>query len=75
MSYNLSLQCGCVVYVACHPDTGLPHTRVIETRASACPVRRHEVGLRLALWELLPDRSNRPRLNVFVVNGERLARA
>ena len=54
MSYTLTLQCGCSVYVACHPRTGAAHTRVIEFRGQACNVRRHEVGLRLALWELLP---------------------
>jgi len=43
------------VYVSCHPDTRIAHTRVIETRGEACAVRRHEVGLRLSLWELLPQ--------------------
>ena len=56
MSYNLSLSCGCVVYVSCHPRTRVAHTRVIEARGAACCVRRHEVGLRLYLWELLPSR-------------------
>jgi len=55
MSYNLSLTCGCVVYVSCHPLTRVAHTRVIEARGAACSVRRHEVGLRLNLWELLPQ--------------------
>ena len=55
MSYNLSLTCGCVVYVSCHPLTRVAHTRVIEARGAACSVRRHEVGLRLYLWELLPQ--------------------
>ena len=55
MSYNLSLSCGCVVYVSCHPRTRVAHTRVIEARGAACSVRRHEVGLRLYLWELLPQ--------------------
>lgn len=55
MSYNLSLSCGCVVYVSCHPLTRVAHTRVIEARGAACSVRRHEVGLRLYLWELLPQ--------------------
>ena len=54
MSYNVSLWCGCVVYVSCHPETGLAHTRIIEIRGAACPVRNHEVGARLWLWELLP---------------------
>jgi hypothetical protein len=54
MSYTLTLQCGCSVYVACHPRTGVAHTRIIEFRGAACDIRRHEVGLRLALWEALP---------------------
>jgi hypothetical protein len=28
---------------------------VIQSRGSHCAVRRHEIGLRLFLWELLPD--------------------
>jgi hypothetical protein len=55
MSYNLSLSCGCVVYVSCHPRTRVAHTRVIEARGAECGVRRHEVGLRLYLSELLPQ--------------------
>lgn len=55
MSYTVTLWCGCAVYVSCHPKTRLAHTRVVETRGPACPVRRHEVGSRLWLWELLPD--------------------
>jgi len=55
MSYNLVLQCGCVVYVSCHPKTNVAHTRIIQSRGGACRVRRHEVGWRLNLWELLPD--------------------
>jgi len=54
MSYNVSLWCGCVVYVSCHPETGLAHTRIVESRGTTCPVRNHEVGARLWLWELLP---------------------
>jgi hypothetical protein len=60
MSYNIALQCGCIVYVACHPQTGIAHTRVLEQRHPSCQVRTHEVGLRLYLWELLPDPSYRP---------------
>jgi hypothetical protein len=56
MSYNLTLECGCVVYVSCHPATGVAHTRVLDQRGVACPVRNHEVGMRLYLWDLLPDR-------------------
>ena len=55
MSYTLTLQCGCVVYVSAHPKTRIAHTRVIQSRGSHCTVRRHEIGLRLFLWELLPD--------------------
>ena len=57
MSYNITLQCGCLVYVACHPKTRIAHTRVIEERGRLCTSRTHEVGLHLRLWELLPDSS------------------
>jgi hypothetical protein len=60
MSYNITLGCGCSVYVACHPQTGLAHTRVLERRSQRCSVRGHEVGLHLKLWELLPDPAHRP---------------
>jgi hypothetical protein len=59
MSYTLRLQCGCVVYVARNPHTGVAHTRVIETRGAGCGVRRHEVGLRLGVWDMLPARASR----------------
>ncbi|HEY7292102.1 MAG TPA: hypothetical protein VH583_19865 [Vicinamibacterales bacterium] len=55
MSYNLTLQCGCVVYVSRNPHTNIAHTRIIQSRGPACRNRRHEIGLRLFLWELLPD--------------------
>jgi hypothetical protein len=55
MSYNLTLHCGCTVYVSTHPRTRIAHTRVIERRGIGCRVRRHETGLRLYLWEILPD--------------------
>jgi len=55
MSYTLALQCGCVVYVSCHPQTRVAHTRIIQTRAARCRIRRHEVGVRLFLGELLPE--------------------
>jgi hypothetical protein len=55
MSHNITLYCGCIVYVACHPPTGVAHTRVLERRHPLCRVRKHEIGLRLALWELLPE--------------------
>jgi hypothetical protein len=63
MSYNLTLQCGCVVYVSTHPKTRVAHTRVLQTRGANCHVRRHETGLRLYLWELLPDPAHRPVLS------------
>jgi hypothetical protein len=63
MSYTVTLWCGCRVYVACHPATGLAHTRVVESTGSRCPVRRHTRGMRVWLWELLPDpRQPDPRL-------------
>lgn len=55
MSYTVMLWCGCRVYVSCNPVTGIAHSRIVEARGTACPVRRHEVGARLWLWELLPD--------------------
>jgi hypothetical protein len=61
MSYNLTLPCGCIVYVSCHPKTRIAHTRIIQSRGASCRVRRHEIGLRLYLWEILPDPVYRPR--------------
>jgi hypothetical protein len=68
MSYNLTLQCGCIVYVACDPKSGLSHTRVIETKGRWCRAQRHEVGLRLFLWEMLPEPPYRPQ-PIFVSDG------
>ena len=63
MSYAISLWCGCRVYVACHPRTLVPHARVIERRGTRCADRRHEVGARIRLWEMLPDtRVKEPRI-------------
>jgi hypothetical protein len=62
MSYNLTLQCGCIVYVSCHPKTRIAHTRLIEARGSRCHDRRHSVGHRLYLWEMLPDSAHTPLL-------------
>ena len=56
MSYTITLWCGCRVYVSCDPRTRVAHTRIIERRGRSCPNRRHDVGTRLNLWELLPDR-------------------
>jgi hypothetical protein len=55
MSYTLNLVCGCTVYVSCHPITNVPHHRIIERRGSLCRDRRHDIGVRLWLWEILPD--------------------
>jgi hypothetical protein len=55
MSYTVTLWCGCRVYVACHPTRRVAHTRVIERRGADCRTRRHEIGTKLWLWELLPD--------------------
>jgi hypothetical protein len=54
MSYNLTLECGCVVYVSCHPRTGVAHTRVIERRGAKCRQRMHDRGVHLWLRDLLP---------------------
>lgn len=56
MSYTLTLGCGCTVYVSCHPRTRVAHTRIIERRGERCGHRFHDIGRRIALWELLPDR-------------------
>ena len=61
LSYNLSLQCGCVLYVSRHPETGIALRRVIQSRGAQCCDSRHQVGLRLFLWEILPDRKRRLR--------------
>jgi hypothetical protein len=55
MSYNLTVQCGCLIYVSCDPKTGYAHSRVIERKGEQCRVRTHDVGVRLYLWELLPE--------------------
>jgi len=57
MSYTLTIGCGCLVYVASHPRTRIVHTRIIERRGGECRVRAHDIGVRLQLWELLPDRA------------------
>ena len=73
MSHNLTLQCGCVVYVSAHPETGVAHTRIIQSRGSECRVRRHEVGLRLYVWELLPDPAHRVEVDQRPAFGEKRA--
>ena len=60
MSYVVTLECGCDVYVARNPQTGLAHTRIVESRSRHCPIRSHAVGVRLELWELLPQADRSP---------------
>lgn len=55
MSHTLTLACGCVVYVSCHPKTNVAHSRIIERRGAACGNRKHAIGVRLWLWEMLPE--------------------
>ena len=57
MSHNITLHCGCLVYVSCHPQTGIAHTRVIRRRSHLCSVRTHDVGVHLAASELPTDPS------------------
>lgn len=47
MSYTKSLPCGCTVYVACWPQTGVAHTTIIESRGKTCGTRGHERGVKL----------------------------
>jgi len=72
MSYNLTLQCGCIIYVACDPKTGLSHTRIVELRGQHCKVRRHDVGTRIYLWEMLPTPHHLPQ-PIYVSDGVQLA--
>ena len=60
MSYTVTLGCGCRVYVACHPRTGLAHTRIIEYLSTGCAVRSHAIGVRVPVWELLPYEPDEP---------------
>ena len=60
MSYVVTLECGCDVYVSRNRQTGLAHTRIIEGRSLHCPIRSHAVGVRLQLWELLPRAEQSP---------------
>ena len=66
MSYSVTLWCGCKVYVSCNPATGIAHSRIVESRGTVCSIRRHEVGARLWLWELLPE----PSRQVDILPGE-----
>lgn len=55
MSYTVTIGCGCLIYVASHPRTRVVHTRIIERRGGECRIRAHAIGVRLQLWEMLPD--------------------
>jgi hypothetical protein len=55
MSHTLTLACGCIVYVSCHPKTNVAHSRIIERRGARCENRKHAIGVRLWLWEMLPE--------------------
>jgi hypothetical protein len=75
MSYTLTLQCGCVLYVASHPKSLIAHTRVIESKGGGCRVRRHEIGFRLHLWEILPDPNYWPQPDPIRLPTNRSGRA
>lgn len=62
MSHELTLDCGCVVLVSCDPRTQTAQKRILTSRGAKCVVTRHCVGLRVFLWDLLPDRRARPTL-------------
>jgi len=70
MSYTVTLWCGCAVYVSCNPITGIAHSRIVERRGPACPVRRHETGARLWLWELLPEAERAGTRQTVAPRGE-----
>lgn len=71
MSYNLTLSCGCAIYVSCHPVTNVAHTRVIERRGARCRHRRHAVGERVWLWEMLPEPGTGSPAREEPASGER----
>jgi len=55
------------VHRTCHgivspadPETGIVLTRVVQSRGTCCGVARHQIGMRLYLWELLPVRRPQP---------------
>ena len=69
LSPTLTLLCGCTVYVSRDPRTGFAHTRILERRGADCRTRRHDVGVRVWIWELLPDPSYTMQ-PVFVVDAD-----
>jgi hypothetical protein len=60
MSYTLTLDCGCIVYVAAEAGESPTPTRVLQSRAAACRVKGHHVGVRVWIWELLPGPAREP---------------
>lgn len=61
MSYELTLDCGCVILVSCDPRTPTAaQKRILAARGATCVVTKHRVGLRVFLWDLLPDRGTSP---------------
>lgn len=59
MSYTLTLQCGCSIFVMSHPQSGIAHSRILERRGRFCSHRGHQAGMRLWLWDMLPDQGHR----------------
>lgn len=55
MSYILTLACGCVVHVNNESGSDAAPIRILQARGQVCGVLGHRVGLRVSLWELLPD--------------------
>jgi hypothetical protein len=45
MSYDLTRQCGCVVYLSANPETRIVHTRILQSRGDRCRVRLATVKL------------------------------
>jgi hypothetical protein len=75
MSYTVTLGCGCRVYVACNPRTGLAHTHIIEAHSTDCRIRSHELGVRVALSELLPYEPDEPGAAMALPASRRLLKS
>ena len=75
MSYTVTLSCGCEVYVACAPWTGLAHTRIIECKPIGCRIGSHGVGVRLQLRELLAYPPDEPPAQQWITYRAPAARA
>lgn len=45
-----------------YPITGIARTRILERRSRQRTIRKHEVGARMSLWELLPSTRDAPTL-------------